>query len=168
MRGFSIGITNEKDLWYMPLRWTQLMWYICAQFYDDRFRNSSSIKGIASTIWVSVLLVLLMIDDLRWQDIHTKSYDDLFRNSSRIKSLASTIWEAVLLVLLMTDDLLRWQDIHTKSHDDRFRHSNNIKSITSTINEAIMLVMLMRGVYALFHWVGFTWQDTLTKLHEDQ
>jgi hypothetical protein len=76
--------------------------------HDDRFRNSSNIKGITSWTWEAVVLVLLMKgiydvrrwDGYRWHDIHTKCYDDQFRHLNNIKGITSTILQAVVLVLL--------------------------------------------------------------------
>jgi hypothetical protein len=83
---------------YKICRWIGLRWHdINTKSHDDRFRHSSNIKGIASTIWGAVMLVRLMLgiyevcfwDGLRWYDtrIGTKFHDDQFSHSSNIKVL---------------------------------------------------------------------------------
>jgi hypothetical protein len=46
----------------MPLRWTT-MTHIHTNSRDDQFRHSSNIKGITSTIWEAIVLVVLMRGD---------------------------------------------------------------------------------------------------------
>jgi hypothetical protein len=38
LRGCNMGITDERDLWIAPLRWTQVSWY--TKFQTDYFRSS--------------------------------------------------------------------------------------------------------------------------------
>jgi hypothetical protein len=60
----------------------QVAWHVHSKFHDDRFRNSSIVKGISSTTSEVVVLVLLMSgicvsliwDDLRWRDIFITGY----------------------------------------------------------------------------------------------
>jgi hypothetical protein len=66
LRGCNVGITDRWDLWCMLLRRLHVAWlyiyiyiYIYTKFYYYRFRNSSNIKGITSTILEAVVLVLL-------------------------------------------------------------------------------------------------------------
>jgi uncharacterized membrane protein len=82
LRGCSVGITTGKDLGCVPLRWAHLTWHTRTKFQDDRFRNSSNIKGITSTIWDAVDLMLLMRDiydlrhwdRLRWHEAYVPSF----------------------------------------------------------------------------------------------
>jgi hypothetical protein len=51
--GYLIYATTvERVLWYK--------WHIHTKFHNDSFRNLSNIKGISSTIWEPVVLVLQM------------------------------------------------------------------------------------------------------------
>jgi hypothetical protein len=83
--------------------------HIHTRFRDNRFWNSSNIKGITSTTCKAVVLVVLTRGIyelrcrgyLRWHDISIKSHGDRFRHSSTIKRNTSTVCEAIVLVLLM-------------------------------------------------------------------
>jgi hypothetical protein len=67
------------------LRWHE----IHIKIYDDRFKHSSNIKVIATTICKASVLVLLMgvVHDtcLRWHNLQSTFQDYPFRNSSNIK-----------------------------------------------------------------------------------
>jgi hypothetical protein len=52
-------------------RWDGLRWHhIHTKSHDDQFKHSSNVKGITSTIWEAIVLVLLMrgIYDVRHWD----------------------------------------------------------------------------------------------------
>jgi hypothetical protein len=81
MKSFSVGITNE-DLWWMLLRWPQIIKHIHTKSHDDRFRHSSNIKRITWTIWEVIVLLLMgrgisdvsHWDGLRRHDIYITSF----------------------------------------------------------------------------------------------
>jgi hypothetical protein len=54
-RGYSAGITDERDLSRTPLKWPQVAYYIRTKFREDWFRRSSNIKVVQKFV-----LVLLM------------------------------------------------------------------------------------------------------------
>jgi hypothetical protein len=98
LRGYIVGITEEKKLCSAPLRWAQMAWYT----YQVSWRLVKVLKwheGFASAIWKAVMLVLLMEGiykvphwkGLRWHDIHTKFHGDCFRNLSNITAIIATI-----------------------------------------------------------------------------
>jgi hypothetical protein len=70
-----------------------MAWCIHTKFHDDRFGNSSNIKGITSTMSKAIMLMLLiegiyeirLLDDFTWHDIYTKFHEHLFRRSSNIQ-----------------------------------------------------------------------------------
>jgi hypothetical protein len=108
LRSCSVGTSDEMD--FLIFRWHGSRWHdIYTKSFDDQFRYSSNNKGVTTTIWEAVMLVLMMKgicdgrrwDGHRWHDIHTKSCDDQFRYSCNDKGITTTIWEAVMLVLMM-------------------------------------------------------------------
>jgi hypothetical protein len=87
----SVCIIDGRDLRSMPL--VCLRWHnIHIKFHGDRFRHSSNIKVIASTIAEAVVLVLLMggnyevrrWDDFRCHDTYIEIHDDRFWHSSNV------------------------------------------------------------------------------------
>jgi hypothetical protein len=83
LRGYSVVITDERDLWCTPLKW--IMWHdIRTKFNADRFRHLSIITVITATIWVVVMLVLLIERiyemccwaGLRWHDVYRNFHED--------------------------------------------------------------------------------------------
>jgi hypothetical protein len=46
-RGYPVGITHDRDLWCMPLRWPQVARYRHTKFHEDWYRRSSSIKVLS-------------------------------------------------------------------------------------------------------------------------
>jgi hypothetical protein len=96
--GFSVGITDWRNLQSTPLVWPLVAWY--TEFHDDRFRHLSNIQVSILTIWEAAVLVLLMghkyrhtdwredvvshWDGLRCYDIHTEFHKEWFRDSKVI------------------------------------------------------------------------------------
>jgi hypothetical protein len=60
LRSFSVGATNDRDFFkYAVAIVSGGMIYVYTKSHDDRFRHSSNIKDIASTISEVTALVLL-------------------------------------------------------------------------------------------------------------
>jgi hypothetical protein len=131
LRGYCVGVTDQKDLWCTPLRWPQVTWYIHIRFHEE-YKHPSNIMVLPQQFeWL--MLVLLMDwchevchwDELRWHYIHTKFHDYWFRHVSNITVITATIREAAVLVQLVEGiykvccwyGLVR-SDTHTKFHED--------------------------------------------------
>jgi hypothetical protein len=45
--GCNVSITDGRDLWYKPVRWPQVAWYIHTKFHGDWYRPSKNIKDLS-------------------------------------------------------------------------------------------------------------------------
>jgi hypothetical protein len=73
---------------YEVCRWDGFKWHdVCTKFHLDRFRHSTNIKVITSTIWEAAMLVLLFggiyelwrWDSHWWHGTHARFHDDRSR-----------------------------------------------------------------------------------------
>jgi hypothetical protein len=146
-----------------------MAWYIHTKFHDDRFRYSSNIKGITSTVLEAVVLVLLMrgIYDLlhwaglRWHDIYIPISMNIATGVQAMLRFCLTNLRVSMFVLLeggihyiRSWDGYKCHNIRTKFHED------------CNFVITVILTLQMEGIYEWRRWEGLKCHET--KFHKDR
>jgi hypothetical protein len=164
----------------MPLRLPQMAWQKHTKFHDDWFRNPNNIKGITSTAWEAVMLVLLLRgisyvrrqNGLRWHDRLTRFHSYWLRLLSNIMIIAGTISEAVMLVILIEGiyKVCRWDGfgdvMYIPSFMIIYRRSRNIKICFGNFKGCNIDITDGRNLRCT-SWEWVRCHDIRTKFHKD-